>query len=79
MVRRRLGTSLYAGVLFTALGLLPWASGRPFIFPSLGPSAFTLTFDRARTYRVVGSHAIDTVAGFALGVTPAIVGSFFDR
>jgi hypothetical protein len=79
MDRRRLGTSLYAGVLFTALGLIAWASGQPFIFPSLGPSAFILAFDRRgeRTVasRVIGSHAIGAAAGFltyaafAAGVT----------
>jgi hypothetical protein len=79
MVRRRLGTSLYAGALFTALGLLAWASGQPFIFPSLGPSAFILAFDRrgdrTRTYRVVGSHAIGAVAGFAAYTVFAADGS----
>lgn len=78
MNRRRVGTSLYAGFLFTVLGLIAWLSGQPFIFPSLGPSAFILAFerrgDRTRTYRVVGSHLIGGVAGllayylFASGV-----------
>lgn len=67
MTRRRIGTSLYAGVLFTILGGLAWASGQPFIFPSLGPSAFILAFERrgerTRTYRVVGSHVIGGLAG----------------
>lgn len=67
MNRRRLGTSLYAGLLFTVLGGIAWASGQPFIFPSLGPSAFILAFERTgertRTYRVVGSHLIGIVAG----------------
>ncbi len=67
MNRRRLGTSLYAGLLFTVLGAIAWATGQPFIFPSLGPSAFILAFDRTgertRTYRVVGSHLIGIVAG----------------
>lgn len=45
-MRRRLGTSLYAGLVFTVLGLVAWATGRPFVFPSLGPSAFVLAFDR---------------------------------
>ncbi|WP_251342967.1 HPP family protein [Haloplanus halophilus] len=77
--RRRLGTSLYAGVLFTVLGAVTWASGQPFVFPSLGPSAFVLAFERrgerTRTYRVVGSHLIGGVAGllsytlFGAGVT----------
>lgn len=78
MNRRRVGTSLYAGLLFTVLGVIAWASGQPFIFPSLGPSAFILAFERrgkrTRTYRVVGSHLIGGVAGllaytiFASGV-----------
>lgn len=68
MRRRRVGTSLYAGLLFTVLGGIAWASGEPFIFPSLGPSAFILAFERSgkrtRTYRVVGSHVIGAGAGF---------------
>jgi len=67
MDRRRPGTSLYAGVLFTVLGAIAWFSGQPFVFPSLGPSAFLLAFDRRRSrerlYRVVASHAIGGVAG----------------
>lgn len=69
MVRQRVGTSLYAGFLFTVLGLVAWASGQPFVFPSLGPSAFILAFDRrgerTRTYRIVGSHLIGGVVGLA--------------
>lgn len=69
MDRHRVGTSLYAGLLFTVLGLIAWVSGEPFIFPSLGPSAFILAFERrgerTRTYRVVGSHLIGGIAGFA--------------
>lgn len=67
MDRRRIGISLYAGLLFTVLGVIAWVSGQPFIFPSLGPSAFILAFERrgkrTRTYRVVGSHLIGGVAG----------------
>ncbi|GAA0530090.1 HPP family protein [Halorubrum ejinorense] len=66
-MRRRLGTSLYAGLLFTVLGTVAWATGRPFVFPSLGPSAFVLAFDRRsereRAVRVVGSHLIGGLAG----------------
>ena len=65
--RRRLGTSCYAGVLFTVLGAVAWLSGQPFVFPSLGPSAFLLAFerraDRGRLGRIVASHAIGGVAG----------------
>jgi len=66
--RRRIGTSLYAGLLFTVLGVIAWVSGEPFIFPSLGPSAFILAFERrgerTQTYRVVGSHLIGGIGGF---------------
>lgn len=79
MVRRRVGTSLYAGFLFTVLGLVAWASGQPFVFPSLGPSAFILAFDRrgerTRTYRIVGSHLIGGVAGLAAYTLLAAGGS----
>ncbi|WP_435075548.1 HPP family protein [Halorubrum sp. HHNYT27] len=68
-MRRRLGTSLHAGLLFTALSAIAWATGQPFIFPSLGPSAFVLAFDarneRGRSARIVGSHLIGGVAGLA--------------
>jgi hypothetical protein len=77
--RRRLGTSVYAGVLFTVLGVVAWLSGQPFVFPSLGPSAFLLAFerqgDRGRLFRVVASHCLGGVTGllayalFGAGVT----------
>ncbi|WP_336365050.1 universal stress protein [Halalkalicoccus salilacus] len=67
MVKQRLATSIYASVLFTILGAIAWGTGQPFIFPSLGPSAFILAFDRrgkrTRTYRIVGSHCIGAVVG----------------
>jgi len=66
-MRRRLGTSLYAGGLFTILGVIAWASGQPFVFPSLGPTAFVLTFehhsDRPSPARIVASHLIGGLAG----------------
>ncbi|TQQ79471.1 HPP family protein [Halonotius roseus] len=66
-MRRRLGTSLYAGLLFTALGVIAWASGQPFVFPSLGPTAFVLAFeghsDRPDAARIVASHLIGGLAG----------------
>jgi hypothetical protein len=51
-----------------ALGAIAWASGQPFVFPSLGPSAFILAFegrsDRVLAYNIVVSHAIGGIAGF---------------
>jgi hypothetical protein len=68
-MRCEVGTSLYAGFLFMVLGAVAWATGEPFIFPSLGPSAFMLAFERRggrrRRYRVVASHAIGGIAGLA--------------
>lgn len=75
MNRRRLGTSLYTGLVFTVLGLLAWASRQPFIFPSLGPSAFILAFERrgkrTDTYRIVGSHLIGGLVGLFAYITIA--------
>jgi hypothetical protein len=66
-MHRSAGTSLYAGFLFVVLGVLAWASGQPFLFPSLGPSAFILAFEaesgREQSYRIVVSHLIGGAAG----------------
>lgn len=66
-MREELATSLYAGVLFTLLGLIAWASGQPFIFPSLGPTAFLLAYAPDRTTtgprRVIGGHLIGGLVG----------------
>ncbi|WP_411967005.1 HPP family protein [Haloferax sp. YSSS75] len=68
MGRRGIETALSAGLLFAVLGLVAWVTGRAFVFPSLGPSAFALAFarpdDRPSGYRVVGSHVVGAVAGF---------------
>ncbi|WP_435195577.1 HPP family protein [Natronomonas sp. EA1] len=67
-MRERVVTGLYAGVLFVVLGSLAWATGRAFLFPSLGPSAFVLAFHtretRAPAGRIVGAHTIGALAGF---------------
>jgi hypothetical protein len=63
---RNLQTSLYAGVLFSVLAALAWASGNPFIFPSLGPSAFMLAVDDDHSLaprRVVGGHLVGALSG----------------
>lgn len=67
MAHRELWSSLYAGFLFAVLGAVTWATGEPFVFPSLGPTAFVLAIvrrgDRTRPDRVVGGHAIGAAAG----------------
>ena len=56
-----------AGVLVAVTGALAWVTGRPLIFPSLGPTAYVLavrpTAPVAQPRRVVGGHAIGVVAG----------------
>ncbi len=48
-------------------GLAAWLTGQPLIFPSLGPTAFALVFDRRDAERnarqVIGSHLVGVVAG----------------
>jgi len=46
--------------------LAAWGTGRPFIFPSLGPSAFALALgeDAISARRIVGGHLIGIVSGF---------------
>lgn len=67
---------------FMVIGLIAWATGRPFLFPSLGPSAYLLaTGERPReegAYHVIGGHAVATLAGMiafavAAGNTSAYV------
>ncbi|CQR53546.1 MULTISPECIES: HPP family protein [Haloferax] len=69
MSRRGLETGLSAGLLVAALGGIAWATGEPFVFPSLGPTAFVLAFrrrsGRARSTRIVVGHAVGAVVGFA--------------
>ena len=52
---------------FIFLGGLAWGSGQPFLFPSLGPSAYLLaTGDNPRAegaYHVIGGHAVAALAG----------------
>jgi CBS-domain-containing membrane protein len=55
------------GVLIAVCGAVAWVSGHPFLFPSLGPSAYLLATRPASPesapHRVIGGHAIGTVAG----------------
>jgi len=61
-----------AGLCWQVLCLLlipafaAWGTGRPFIFPSLGPSAFALALgeDTVSARRIIGGHAIGIASGF---------------
>lgn len=52
---------------FSVLGVIAIVTGQPFLFPSLGPSAYLMaTGEQPReegAYHVVGGHAVAVVAG----------------
>jgi CBS-domain-containing membrane protein len=70
MQSRLVRASVHAGLLLVALALVAWATGNPFVFPSLGPSAFLLAgiaSDEWGAYgRVVGGHVVGVVVGLAV-------------
>jgi hypothetical protein len=57
----------HAGALLSALGAVVWLSGLPFLFPSLGPTAYLFATQpsapESSARRVVGGHAIGVLAG----------------
>ena len=57
----------HAGALLSALGAVVWLSGLPFLFPSLGPTAYLFATQpsarQSSPRRVLGGHAIGVVAG----------------
>ncbi|ESP89342.1 HPP family protein [Candidatus Halobonum tyrrellensis] len=63
--RRIAVESVGAGALLAVAGALAWVTGRPLVFPSLGPSAYVLATDAESTTasRVLGGHAVGVVAG----------------
>ena len=67
MEQRVVRISLEAGAYIALLGLIAWGTGHPFIFPSLGPTAFALTLhpkeNTART--VLGGHLWGVVCGLS--------------
>lgn len=66
-LRDEYAATLNTLIHFTVLGVITIVSGRPFLFPSLGPSAYLMaTGDKARAesaYHVIGGHTIAVVAG----------------
>jgi CBS-domain-containing membrane protein len=67
MSRQMIFTSLYTALLLIPLGIIAWITGRPFLFPSVGPSAFLLAMilygQPTSARRVIGGHTIGTIAG----------------
>lgn len=61
-----ISNSMRVGILLCLPALIAWLTGRPFIFPSLGPSAFSLVMNRddeASWRRVIGGHLIGVIGG----------------
>ena len=59
--------SALAGALLSTLGAVVWLTGLPFLFPSLGPTAYLYATQPGAPVtsprRVVGGHAVGVVAG----------------
>lgn len=57
----------HAGALLSALGAVVWLSGLPFLFPSLGPTAYLFATQpsapQSAPRRVLGGHAIGVLSG----------------
>lgn len=68
-ILRRLPPSVYGGLVMAAIGLLGWASGVPWLFPSLGPTiaiqSEAPSHPSARPWNVVVGHLIGAAVGFA--------------
>jgi len=65
MIKRAVHIGVTTGLLIALLGLIVWATGRPFIFPSLGPTAFALALNpKDNSFRqVVGGHLCGVLSG----------------
>ena len=65
MQQRIVRISIEAGAYIALLGLVAWGTGQPFIFPSLGPTAFAITlYPKANSARtVLGGHLCGVVSG----------------
>ena len=62
---RALGVGVEAGLQVALLGGVLWATGLPFVFPSLGPTAFVLATrpGTAPAREVLGGHLCGVAAG----------------
>lgn len=62
-----LRTTARACSLLVALAVLAWGSGQPYLFPSLGPSAYALAVSpsaaTSQPQRVFGGHLFGVIAG----------------
>lgn len=61
--RSALRVGAAVGVQVALLGGVLWATGLPFVFPSLGPTAFVLATRPTTAREVLGGHACGVAAG----------------
>ena len=73
MTKKTLRVSLEAGLYVSLLGFIVWATGRPFIFPSLGPTAFALALRPGEhtARQVLGGHLCGVIGGLLVYHTVA--------
>jgi hypothetical protein len=70
VLRDEIAQTITVGLLIALLGLITIATGRPLLFPSLGPSTYLLAAGHGETafksdpYHVIGGHFVATVCGF---------------
>lgn len=65
-MKRTISVTSKSALFILLLSLIAWASGAPFIFPSLGPTAYLLAFDQKRSHSarvVIGGHACGIFGG----------------
>lgn len=65
-MKRTLVITSKSALFILVLSLIAWASGTPFIFPSLGPTAYVLAFDQKRSHSaqvVIGGHMCGILGG----------------
>lgn len=59
---------LKSSFFISLMGVVAYISGNPFIFPSLGPTAYILAFDQKISHSprvVIGGHACGVLGGLA--------------
>lgn len=66
-INDKLSAGIYVAIHFLVLGVIALVTGQPFIFPSLGPSAYLMATgetDRAEGgYHVIGGHFVAVITG----------------
>jgi len=65
-MKRTIFLTSKSALFILVLSIIAWALGAPFIFPSLGPTAYILAFDQKRSHSarvVIGGHACGILGG----------------